>query len=76
MNSLKNRLFLASVITLGTVASASAALPTGLSTALEGAETDAIAAIALGGAMLLTIAIAGLAWRVASKYVKRAGGSA
>ena len=76
MNTKYKKIGLITAATLGTVVNASAALPTGLSTALADAEADALAAIALGGAMLLVIAIGGLAWRVASKYIKRAGGAA
>jgi len=72
----KNLIALGTTGVLASLATASAALPSGLSTALADAEADALAAIALGGAMLLVIAIGGLAWRVASKYIKRAGGAA
>lgn len=72
----RQRLSLASGLAIVAAGNAAAALPAGLADSLDAAEADAIAAIALGGAMLLVIAIAGLAWRVASKYIKRAGGSA
>jgi len=55
---------------------ASAALPDGIASALTTAQTDAIAAIGLGGAMILAVGVIGVAWRVAAKYLRRASGSA
>jgi len=55
---------------------ASAALPADLTTAMDDAQAEALLAIAKGGLMLLLIAVGGLVWRVAAKYIKRAGGSA
>jgi len=66
----------AAAVTLATAGAASAALPAGIGTALTDAQTDAIAAIGLGGAMILAVGVVGVAWRVAAKYLRRASGSA
>ena len=70
------KVILAAVVGLASAATASAELPAGIASALTTAQTDAIAAIGLGGAMILAVGVIGVAWRVAAKYLRRASGSA
>jgi hypothetical protein len=73
---MKNKLVLVTSLVLASAAPVFAELPAGIATELGNAETDAIAAIGLGGAMILAIGVIGVAWRVAAKYLRRASGAA
>jgi hypothetical protein len=73
---MKNKILTTSAVVLASAPLAMAELPAGIATELGNAETDAIAAIGLGGAMILAIGVIGVAWRVAAKYLRRASGAA
>lgn len=73
---MKKKIGIVSGLALASAGSALADLPSGIATQLTAAQTDAIAAIGLGGAMILAVGVVGVAWRVAAKYLRRASGAA
>jgi len=73
---MKKKLTIVSALVVASAGSALADLPAGIASALTSAQTDAISAIGLGGAMILAVGVVGVAWRVGAKYLRRAAGAA